>query len=598
MLTAKQKKFIRKNARKLTLEELARQLNIAPQELREYLKKIWRGNKFIKYTQKTLPSNSPPISFKNWLKNNWYIILGLTLLIFLVYANGFGNAFVSDDINWIPKNPNIGNFRSFIQIQDRPAIWIIFYFAHLIGGLNPFFYRLPNILFHAGNTIAIFYLLSFLINKRVAIFTSLIFAVHSILVESVIWIAGGSYAAYTFFFLLSFIFYLLAKKKAWLYFFTILFFLISLAFSEKAVVLFLVFPLYEIAFGSLIKKWKSILPFFAAGVFVAGFFLNKAGGKILSLKLVNYVEPGFDNPFFKIPIAITEYLRLMFWPSDLSLYRSELIFTWGGFFVRLGIFIILLLAICFSYWRFREGKVSSILLFWKNSGIPPELFRKERWIFFWLLFFIITLLPVLTPYRFASTVAERYVYLGSIGVFAVIGMILDTLSENEKLKKGVYAVFAILIIALSIRTVVRNRDWANEDNLWIASAKVSPHDPNVLNNLGDMYGRHQDYGKAVEAFSLAIKLQPGYADAYHNLANIQTALYLKENKEEYLKLAINNYLLAIKFNPLLWQSHQNLGFIYFHLKEFDKATEQLGKAIEINPNNQDLLEMLKQISPP
>ena len=595
MLTAKQKKFIRKNARKLTLNELARQLDIPPEELKEYLKKIWRENKFTKYTQKSLPLK--PISFspKDWLKNNWYLILGLTLLIFLVYANGLGNAFVSDDINWIPKNPNIGNFSFLFQKQERPAIWFIFYFAHLIGGLNPFFYRLPNVLFHTGNTIAIFFLLSFLFNKRVAVFTSLIFAVHPILVESVTWIAGGSHSAYTFFFLLAFIFYLLAKKKAWLYFFTILFFLISLSFSEKAVVLFLIFPLYEIAFGSLIKKWKSILPYLIAGIFVAVALFNKIGGKIIGLKIYNYVQPGFDNPFYKIPIAITEYLRLMFWPSDLSLYRSELIFTWGEYFVRLGIFIILLLAICISYWRLRGGKVSSALLFWKNSEIPVELYKKERWLFFWLLFFIITLLPVLTPYRFASTVAERYVYLGSIGVFAVIGMILDTLSENEKLKKGVYIIFAILILALSIRTVVRNRDWANEDNLWIASAKVSPHDPNVLNNLGDMYGRHQDYGKAVEAFSLAIKLQPGYADAYHNLANIQTALYLKENKEEYLKLAINNYLLAIKYNPLLWQSHRNLGIIYFNLREFGKAAEELGKAIEINPSNLELQYEAKEI---
>ncbi len=570
MLTAKQKKFIRKNARKLTLNELARQLDIPPEELKGYLKKIWRENKFDKYTQKSLPLK--PISFspKDWLKNNWYIILGLTFLIFLVYANGFGNAFVSDDINWIPKNPNIGNFKTYFQISNRPAIWIIFYLAHLIGGLNPFFYRLPNILFHTGNVVAIFFLLNLLINKRVAVFTSLIIAVHPILVESVTWIAGGSYAAYTFFFLLSFIFYLLAKKRVGLYFFTLLFLLISLSFSEKAVVLFLVFPLYEIAFGSLKKMWKFFLPFLAVGLLVSVAFINQIGGKIAGLKLYNYVQPGFDNPFLKIPVAVTEYLRLIFWPGDLSLYRYELSFSWLEYFIRLGIFLLFLLIIFFSY-------------------------RKQKHIFFWLSLFIITLLPTLTPLRIASTVAERYVYLGSLGIFTVVGLILDNLSQNKKLKKGVYAIFAILIIALSVRTVVRNRDWANEDTLWIASAKVSPRDPNVLNNLGDMYGRHQDYGKALEAFGLAIKLKPDYADAYHNLANIQTALYLKEGKEEYLKLAIDNYLLAIKFNPLLWQSHQNLGYIYLNLKELDKAVNEFEKTIKINPNNQDVLDILKQM---
>ncbi|MFH1864189.1 MAG: tetratricopeptide repeat protein, partial [bacterium] len=324
-----------------------------------------------------------------------------------------------------------------------------------------------------------------------------------------------------------------------------------------------VFPLYEIAFGSLKKKWKAILPYLIVGIFITISLFNKIEGKLIGLKIYNYVQPGFDNPLLKIPISITEYLRLMFWPGDLSLYRSELIFTLPQYLTRLGIFLILLLVIGISY-------------------------RKKRYIFFWLLFFIITLLPTLTPYRFASTVAERYVYVGSLGIFAVVGMILNNLSENEKLKKGVYFIFVVLILALSVRTIVRNRDWLSEDNLWIASAKVSPNDPNVLNNLGDMYTRHKDYQKAIESLSKAIKLKPDYADAYHNLANSQATLYSQEKNEEYLKLAIDNYFLAIKYNPLLWQSHQNLGVIYFNIKQYDKAIEQLNKAIEINPSNLNL----------
>lgn len=500
---------------------------------------------------------------KNLLKENWYIILGIIFLVFLVYANGLNSAFVSDDINWIPNNPNVGNFSSLFQRQARPATWFIFYFAHAIGGLNPFFYRLPNVLFHAGGAAAIFILLSLLMNKRIAIFTSIIFAVHPVLVESVTWIAGGSYAAYTFFFLLSFIFYILSKNKPGLYFLTILFILISLSFSEKAVVLFLIFPLYEITFGSLKKMWKFFLPFLIVGFIVALTLLNKIQGVIMGLKIYNYVQPGFDNPLLKIPISITEYLRLIFWPSDLSLYRSELSFTWFEYLTRLGIFLILLLIIGISY-------------------------RKKRFVFFWLLFFIITLLPTLTPYRIASTVAERYVYLGSLGIFALIGMAFDYLSENKKLKRSIYIIFTCLILALSVRTVIRNRDWRSEDNLWIASAKVSPNDPNVLNNLGDMYARHKDYQKAIEVFNKAIQLKPDYADAYHNLANTQTALYSNEKNEEYLNEAINNYFLAIKYNPLLWQSHQNLGIIYFNTKQYDKAAEELNKAIEIDPSNLNL----------
>jgi len=579
MLTSKQKKFIRKNIKKLSLDEIAGEIGLPPKEIENYLKNIWRKEKFIRFRQKSSQLNTPPIApqtlfankgdLKSWLKDNWYIILGLILLVFAVYANGLNAAFVSDDINWIPKNPNIGNFNSLLSWPpNRPLAFFILFLAHAVGGLNPIFYRLPNIFMHAGCTVAVFVLLSMLINKKTAIFTSLIFAVHPILVESVTWIAGGSQAGLGFTFLLSFITYILSKNHKKLYFISIAFFLMSMLFSEKAVSLILVFPLYEIAFGSLRKNWGWI-PYLSLGVAAGIMLFMQLGGRISGLQTVNYVQPGFDNPLIKIPMSITEYLRLIFWPSDLSLYRPDLSISWLQYFIRLGIFLSLLIAAGIAYWRPFFGKFS-------------------RHIFFWPLFFIIALLPTLTPLRFASTVAERYVYLGSLGIFTLVGMGLAYLSEKGKLKSGVYLIFAALIIALSARTVFRNHDWLSEDNLWIASAKVAPDNPNVLLNLGDMYTRHKDYQKAIDSLTKAIEIKPNYGDAYNNLANAQVLLFDEDKNGEHLNEAIGNYQSAIKYNPLLWQSYQSLAYIYFDLKMYDKAAEYLNHAIEINGSNLSL----------
>ena len=76
----------------------------------------------------------------------------------------------------------------------------------------------------------------------------------------------------------------------------------------------------------------------------------------------------------------------------------------------------------------------------------------------------------------------------------------------------------------------------------------------------------------------AIKLNPRYPDAHHNLANIYRA---QGKNEESIEL----YLRAIELNPALWQSHQNLGAIYYDLGEFDKSIEHNLKSIEINPQN-------------
>ena len=87
---------------------------------------------------------------------------------------------------------------------------------------------------------------------------------------------------------------------------------------------------------------------------------------------------------------------------------------------------------------------------------------------------------------------------------------------------------------------------------------------------------------------MAIKFDPGYADAYHNLGNAQFGLAQKTNSPDLYKEAAQNYLSAIKYNPRLWQSYQNLGVIYFNNGSLDKAIEYTAKASEINSGDINL----------
>ncbi|NQU19051.1 tetratricopeptide repeat protein, partial [bacterium] len=207
--------------------------------------------------------------------------------------------------------------------------------------------------------------------------------------------------------------------------------------------------------------------------------------------------------------------------------------------------------------------------------------KRSRRIFFGLSFFVITLLPTLTPLGITWIVAERYVYLGAIGIFIVVVLGIKRLSEIRYLKIAIRILFSLIIMALLTRTVIRNIDWKNEDNLWIATARTSPSSPNTHNNLGDVYSRRGEWEKAVYEFKKAIEIKPGYADAYHNLAH---TYYLMGKLTE----AIESYQNAIHFNPNLWQSYQNLAGIYFELKNINLAMEYFKKAIEVNPTNSQL----------
>ncbi|PIR42295.1 hypothetical protein COV25_03105, partial [candidate division WWE3 bacterium CG10_big_fil_rev_8_21_14_0_10_35_32] len=171
----------------------------------------------------------------------------------------------------------------------------------------------------------------------------------------------------------------------------------------------------------------------------------------------------------------------------------------------------------------------------------------------------------------------RYVYLGSLGIFAIVGLLVSKLAEKENLRVFVYAVFAVAIVALGVRTIIRNMDWKNEDTLWVATAKTSPSNPTTHNNMGDVYSRHNDLDNAIKEFSKAIEINSNYADAYHNRGSAYQSKGDIEN-------AINDYRKAIEINPNIWQSSQNLAGIYFDKGDYEKSSKYMEAAFSKNPS--------------
>ncbi len=573
-LTKKQRKQIRQKIRNLSLEKTASELNLRPDEIKSYLKKIWRKEKYQKFLarQKNQEKQISPLilridfNFKKWFKQNWKILLFLTFLVFIVYFNSLNNEFVSDDIPAIKNNSQINQISYFWKqpyFNTSPKQIIIF-FTHKIFGLKPLFYRLPNILFHLGLVWLIYLLIGFFFKPPIPLFTASIFGVHPVLIESIVWISAGHYSLATFFALFSFLAYLIYFiniKKTKFYYFSILLFFLALLSNEKLVILPIILFLYEFCFGNLKNNWRKLIPFFILGGIWILFLVSLVGGRISSLETAYYQEPGLANPLIQIPVAISSYLELIFWPKNLTLYHSEMIFSQNEYFLRLSIFILFLATITY-------------------------FFKKNRRIFFWLLFFPIALLPTLTPLGISWIVAERYVYLGALGIFVLLALIIQKIGKISKNQKVSYIVFALVLLCFSIRTITRNADWKNQDTLWLAAAKTSPSSPQNHNNLGDYYGRQGNLKRAVEEFKIAIQLNPNYGDAYHNLAN--TYQQMGETDK-----AIENYQTALSFNPNLWQSHQSLGTIYFIIQEeFELAKQEFEKAIKINPQNSNLFSNL------
>lgn len=561
-LTHDQKKYIKRHIKDQTLDQIADHLKINSPSLTEYIKRRWGDEKLqLLNVRAEIKTVEPEVNTQpnNWLTNKWVHIVFLITLVFITYTNSLNNAFVSDDIAEIRDNPNIGNLA---VISTRPFGFIrliIYWSAYHVGGLNPSIFRLSSILFHIGSSILIYFILFKISNsKKIALLTSAIFAVHPAISEAVVWISGGMYTQYTFFFLLSFLFYILSKNNLKYYLLSLLSFLLS--FMSHGVMpagLSIIFLLYEFSFGNLKKNWAKSAPFILILFAFVAINLQGLPEREQTLQNVHYQEKGVDNIFLLIPVALSSYFELLFWPKTLTLYHSELFLNTFTIYIRAIVTLMFFSLILFS------------------------LFKK-RFVFFWLSFFFLALSPTLTPFRLNWIVAERYIYLPSLGIFAALAYNLNSLTRVRKnLSVIIYITFAIMIIALSARTIIRNIDWKSEDNLWIATGKTSPSSPNTHNNLGDVYGRWGNKQKSMEEFQKAIQIKPNYADAYHNLANVNLEI---GNQEK----AIENYQNAIKFNPYLWQSYQNIAAIYFQQQKYDLSGEFIQKAIAINPKNVNL----------
>ncbi len=505
------------------------------------------------------------VTMKEWFRQNWKALAFLAFLVFVAYINSLNNAFVADDI---PAILNKADITEISYVFATPLVlartFLNFIIANIFGRSPPAF-RAVNILFHLGNVWLLYFLLHILANRKTALFAAAILATHPLMTESVTWVAGGLYAQYSFFLLLALALYVLndVNENKKVYWSALGSFAVGLLTSEKAMAFPLILLALEFAYRGLRKNWRRLIPFFALGGIWALIFIGKIGERAANLQTMYYQAPQATESLAQIPIAITSYLKLVFWPKGLTLYHSEMSFSAVEFYLRLAALIIFL-------------------------GLMAYAYRKSKPTFFWLSFFIIALSPTLVPFGLSWIVAERYVYLGTIGILVVVAMGIQKIGEKLGNPNISYAIMVPVVLALTARTIARNTDWKNQDTLWLAAAKTSPSSPQNHNNLGDLYGRRGDLERSAEEFKKAIELKPGYADAHHNLAIVYQRMGRVDE-------AIVNYQKAAEINPLLWQPCQNLAAIYFEQEEFELAKEYMEKAVEANPENANLRRSLEII---
>lgn len=537
------------------------------------------------------------------MANKTRICLILAGICFLVYANSFHSAFISDDIPGILENPQLSKF--YLSWLDPSNL--VNSFSYLSAKYNPFPYHAASVILHCLNTILVFFFLHLFFKAGPSFLGACLFAVHPVHAEAVTWISARPYLFLAFFILVTYLLYYYATapvssgKEITPLARLSRYSLSLIAFSYfiiKSYSFFALFPLLlvlsDFALGRWRKSWICWLPFFGIlllRLILAYGLITQRVSYIKDLTGVSYVR----NPVSYMIHSLAMHFWLLVWPAKLTLYHGLAVPARA----------------LYNYGIFYLFAIISLFIF---------TYKKSKEIFLALGIFIIFLAPSYSPVLVSSTViAERYLYWPLVALSISVAFIYERLPARYiNSKKYLLSLLAALIVVYALRTVLRNQDWQDPERFWQKAVMLTPDNqavyigladvylrqakikqaaevyekasklknvsgniktkPAILqNNLGLIYYELKDNKKAVAALEKAIEINPQYPGAYYNLANIYNAA---GNKEE----AIVLYQKAIAINPDFSEAYNNLGIAYADIGETQEAIASYEKAAAINPN--------------
>lgn len=510
----------------------------------------------------------------------WFM-LAIIVLGLVCFVPGLKNELTNwDDTVYVKENPLVKSLdketvsamfsRSHpVSLNYHPITILSLAMNYSSSGLEAKGYILTNIIIHILTSLLLFIFVRMLTRGRewIAGITALLFAIHPMHVESVVWVSERKDVLYVFFFIAGLIAYMRYLDTRKILFITAAFILFVLSCLSKAmavvfpVILLLIDFYYDrkISLKSLLEK----IPFLAVSA-----VLGLLAVQIQSREAINAFSTfTFVQRVDFASYGFVVYIAKLFVPVHLSaFYPYPLTDAHGdipGFFHIMPVLMLAVLATPFIVYR-KNKEPGKVLIF----GIG---------------FYLITVALVLQFISVGSAImADRYSYLSYVGLFFIIGWLIDHYFIE---KKSIAPALAIIVIAAGVFTYAcreRVKVWKNSETLWTDVIEKYPmRVPTSYKNRSLYYIDHNLTDKAFNDLITMTKLPEKDAGGYNNLGNVYSM------RQQY-KEAINAYTEALKINNRIFDAHLNRGITYSILKEYDKAFTDFAEAEKIDPNSPKL----------
>jgi len=177
-------------------------------------------------------------------------------------------------------------------------------------------------------------------------------------------------------------------------------------------------------------------------------------------------------------------------------------------------------------------------------------------------------------------VADRYLMVPSFGICLLAALGFDAwLAAMPGRRRFVpLAVLGSLLLAGTVRTLRRNRDWRSEETLWAAALRAGRGTYRVHYNMGNALMLQDRRDEARRHFEAALQMYPAAPWARRNLVEI---LFEQEKFAE----AETNLRLLLQYDPKDLQVHYSLARVLGKLNRHAEALAECQTVLRSDPQH-------------
>jgi protein O-mannosyl-transferase len=543
------------------------------------------------------------------------------LLIFGVvtalYLPAFNHPFSDyDDDYYVTDNPHVRAglswktvgwaFSSGENANWHPLTWISHELDVKLYGMQPRGHHATSVLLHALNAVLLFLLVLFATGRfGPSLLLALLFGIHPINVESVVWVAERKNVLSTFFFFLTLGAYGWYVRRPSIRRYAAVLLLFACGLMSKPMLVTLPFVLLLLDYwplerirdkNSFLSRTREKIPLFALSfvscvityeVQRAGHAFHPATQFPLGVRLENGI------------LAYALYLWKAIWPAHLAVFYPHPGRNISGLQIGVAVCVLLLLTLFIV------------------------LMRRRKYLLVGWLWFLGTMIPVIGIVQVGDqAMADRYAYVPSIGVFlAIIFLFADYLPALKLPRAVIGGLAAIILVAYSFASIRQIGYWSSSEDLWThalavtvnnslahrkigfdrlsqgdpvgalehfrRAAEISPNDPTSRVNLGICLDRNDEREAAIAEYRKAISL----ASDPEQLAAAYTDLGVDLDGAGNTAEAQDSYNRALQIDPKMFNTYFDRGVLFEKQGQMELAIQDYQRAVQLQPFAQGYLQL-------